>query len=1094
MAALAGLIVPVFGQLSIEGSKAAEPEDLFEKQIRPVLAIRCVTCHGPDRQDGGFRLDSRQAILNGAQAALVIPGNPGTGRLIRGIRGQLSAPDSCLLNPAEIDAFVAWVNADLPWTKGATIDPGADIGRAASVHWAFQPVQQPEVPVAENSQWVRTPIDAFVLQNLRNTKLAPSPPADRRTLIRRLCYTLTGLPPSVEAVVDFIEDPDPKAYEKLVDRLLDCPQYGEHWARHWLDVARYSDSKGYVYGREERFWAHAWAYRDWVVGSLNSDLPYDRFLLLQLAADQVDEREDGDLAAMGFLTLGRRFLGVEREIVDDRIDVVTRGTMGLTVGCARCHDHKFDPIPTADYYSLYGVFASSREKLTAVGESETGDEAFQSELEIRRQKLRTTMAKHRADSSARARARVSDYLFAQTELDKYPANGFDQVFQKSDLLPAFVYRWADYLRDAGLQDDPVFVPWHAYAELPESQFAAVKLDGKTVHPIVNRSFRVPPKSFQEVTERYGKIFEKIDAQWQTILVEADKGKIDPPAALPDPDAESLRRILYGPGAPAEVPDQPVVHSEVFFDSGSVTELWKLEGEIYRWINKSKIDVPFALTLEDAHQPVTPRVFIRGNPLKKGDDVPRQFLAVLSGENRKPFQVGSGRLEMARAIVDPSNPLTARVIVNRVWGHHFGTGMVATPSDFGLRAEAPSHPELLDWLAAKFVDEGWSLKKLHRWILLSATFRQSSKGPADDAIRSRALEIDPGNRLLWRMSPQRLTWEQFRDSMLAASGDLDFRLGGKAQKLLTEPYPKRRTLYGLVDRQYLPVLLRTFDFANPDLHIPQRSQTTVPQQALFFLNHPLVLERVRALSEFADNKAANPEERILVLFQQALQRDPTALETTEALQLIQGIGPVEADQTPVTSADWKYGYGALDEKSVRVTGFTDLPHFTGEAWQGSEKWPDAKLGWVQLTAAGGHPGNDRNHAAVRRWIAPRSMTIEIASKLVHEPAAGDGIRAFIISSRIGKLAAASIHRKTVDLNIESLQVEKGETIDLVVDIGDVLNSDQYLWNITFTEKAVGESALRWNSETDFPSNRILRLTAWEQLAQTLLCSNEFLFVD
>jgi hypothetical protein len=293
---------------------------------------------------------------------------------------------------------------------------------------------------------------------------------------------------------------------------------------------------------------------------------------------------------------------------------------------------------------------------------------------------------------------------------------------------------------------------------------------------------------------------------------------------------------------------------------------------------------------------------------------------------------------------------------------------------------------------------------------------------------------------------------------------------------------------------MPVLLRTFDFANPDLHIAKRSRTTVPQQALFFMNHPLVLQRVRALSKFAESKAANPEERIRILFQQALQRDPTELETGEALRLIQSIGPVEVDKAPVTAADWRYGYGALDEKSGRVTGFTDLPHFTGEAWQGSEQWPDAKLGWVQLTAAGGHPGNDRNHAAVRRWTAPRAMTMGISSKLVHEPAAGDGIRAFIISSRVGKLSAASIHQKTVDLNIESLQVEKGETIDLVVDIGDVLNSDQYLWDVTFTEAAVSESALTWKSEADFPRNRILRLTAWEQLAQTLLCSNEFLFVD
>jgi len=1089
--------------IAASAGSGAEQEDLFENRIRPVLAARCVTCHGADRQDGGIRLDTRNAIVKDQSksgAVLAQAGDPGHSLLLQVIRGESSAPASCLLTPSESKAFAQWIESGLPWSEERAVAASkSNDNEAARNHWAFQPVREPAVPDVESPDWIQTPVDAFIWRHLQNANLAPSPQADRRTLIRRLSYTVTGLPPSPRDVQEFVDDPDPKAYEKRVESLLNSPQYGEHWARHWLDVARYSDTKGYIYAREERFWTHAWAYRDWVVRALNNDLPYDRFLMLQLAADQlVTDPNDGNLAAMGFLTLGRRFLGVERDIIDDRIDVVTRGTMGLTVGCARCHDHKYDPIPTTDYYSLYGVFASSRERLVSLGRPDIGGETFQAELKKRQEKLRTSMAKFRGETSARTRNRTADYLFAQTELEKYPANGFDQVFQKTDLLPAFAHRWADFLRNAKRRNDPVFVPWHAFIDLPAESFtkaaAQIKFSQNTVHPIVARAFQTPPQSMRDVADRYGDIFNQIDKQWQEALAAAKISKTDPPAKLTDPVAESLRRILYGPSAPCEVPDDPIVHSESYFPSGNLTALWKSEGDIYRWIIESKVEAPYALILEDRDMPVTPRVFIRGNPLKKGDDIPRQFLALLTGENREPFQTGSGRLEMARAIVAPTNPLTARVIVNRVWGHHFGSGLVDTPSDFGLRSNPPSHPELLDWLATQFVAEGWSLKQLHRWILLSSTFQQSSKGPTDPALRTRAVKADPVNRLLWRTNSKRLSWEQFRDSMFTASNELDLRPAGKPFKLLNRSSSKRRTLYGLIDRQFLPSLLRIFDFANPDLHIPRRSQTTVPQQALFFMNHPLVLERSRALAAFAEENASTPGEQVQILFQQVWQRNPTPSESAEALALIQTIGLTEQDLGPVTAADWQYGFGAFNEDSERVTDFTQLPHFTGDAWQGGEKWPDSKLGWVQLTAQGGHPGNNREHAAIRRWTAPHDMTLEIRSKLIHEPAPGDGIRAFIVSSRTGKLAVGSIHQQMIDLDVKSLQVDRGETIDFVVDIGKVLNSDQYLWTTNLFETPQGEQTVTWSSQSDFGKDQVIKLTAWEQLTQTLLCSNEFLFVD
>lgn len=906
---------------------------------------------------------------------------------------------------------------------------------ALGAHWAFEPLKAPTIP--------NPSIDAFVTRQLKQNGLSASPEADSRTLIRRLYYTLTGLPPS------FTEVQQATDYRALVDKLLDSPHYGEHWGRHWLDVARYSDTKGYVYGREERFWTHAWTYRDWVVKALNDDMPYNRFLLLQLAADQVADRRDDDVAAMGFLTLGRRFLGVKREIIDDRIDVVTRGTMGLTVSCARCHDHKYDPIPAADYYSLFSVFDSSAEKRVSLGDASLGGGEYQERLKMLRNKYAATFKTHRKAASDRVRKRIADYLFAQTELQKYPANGFDQIFEKTDILPAFVHRWRDFLRRAKENNDSAFVHWHAY--LGSADFDRVTRElgrRKDLHPLVMKAFEEAPTSFREVAERYAKLFEH----------------------------ESFKHILEGPDSPCEVPDLPIVHSETFFASGEVTQLYKQQGDIDRWIVKSKVETPQALMMVDLPRAVNTRVYLRGNPLTLGDEVPRKFLGLLGGHQ---FTEGSGRLELAKAIVDPANPLTARVIVNRVWAHHFGRGLVKTPSDFGLRAEAPSHPQLLDWLTAQFIKDGWSLKRLHRRILLSKAFRQASTG------QSAAMKKDPENRLLWRMNQKRLSFEELRDSMLMASAELNRKLGGKPADLFKQPYPLRRTIYGLIDRQFFPTTLRVFDVATPDLHVPKRPETSVPQQALFFLNDPMVLDRTQAIARSTETK---PRDRVRELFHRIIQREPSRQETAESLTLVGAVNEKTQPEPPATTKDWQYGYGELDETNKQIKGFSKLPHFTGAAWQGGPKWPDSKLGWVQLHATGGHPGNTRKVAAVRRWTAPRDMTVRVESRLKHEAKPGDGIRAFIVTS---ELRSAKLHQKEVELKIEALKVTRGDTVDFVVDIDKILNSDQYRRWSTITE--IGGDAV-WNSETDFPQNESKFLNGWEQLAQALLCSNEFMFVD
>ncbi|WP_053061129.1 PSD1 and planctomycete cytochrome C domain-containing protein [Rhodopirellula islandica] len=1123
---------------------ADDPADrFFEAEIRPILVEHCIACHGESEQSGGLRLDSKPALIQGGDSGPLLSGPlpsdvSADSLLLEAVRrsDNIAMPPDQPLDPPQVTAIETWVAMGMPWPESSSQLQSAAMENAKD-HWAFQSVKNPLVPRlfanptasklqpssgrAERNEGqtdrevVPHPIDAFVLRKLGEAGLSPSPESDRRTLIRRLSFTLTGLPPSPTDVDQFIASSSTDAYSDLVDRYLSSAQYGEHWARHWLDVARYSDTKGYVYAREERFWVHAWRYRDWVVNALNEDMAYDRFLLLQLAADQVESRRQKDLAAMGFLTVGRRFLGVNRDIMDDRIDVVTRGTLGLTVSCARCHDHKYDPIPTADYYSLYGVFNSCEEQLVSLnspaGSEANADEAFKAELQKRETAFQQKLKSSREEASKRARSRVRDYLYAQTELDKYPPKGFDQIFEASDLLPAFVRRWEASLRTADRQRDPVFLPWHLFSKLPPDQFteqassvcdAIAVATPVEINPRVAAIFETPPTNFTEVIDRYGQLLSE---------VAADEPNQNAPAD------HRLWQVMFGLASPCHVPDEGIVHTEIFFDSSTTTALWKLQGEIDRWLIRSSQPPGYALILKDRPVPSEPRIFRRGNILTQGDDVPRQFLAVVSPSDRQPFQVGSGRLELAQNIIDESNPLTARVIVNRVWAHHFGTGLVTTPSDFGLRAERPSHPELLDWLAHWFIHEGWSLKKLHRLIVTSSTFRQSSLGPTGGADLQRAMESDPENRLLWRMNSRRLTFEQFRDSMLTATGEIDLQTGGKPADLFKAPSNVRRTLYGLVDRQFLPAILRVFDFANPDLHVPRRSQTTVPQQALFFMNHPLVLKRSQELASVC-GEGAEPRQAIEQMFQRVLQRAATEAEVTDALQVA---SQAATESTPVrpTVADWSYGHGKYDEEAQRVQDFASLPHFTGQTWQGGPSWPDGKLGWVKLSAVGGHPGNTRNTACVRRWTAPDKMTVRIETELRHQVAAGDGVRGFIVSSEQGPLGAAKVHQSSAALNAEAIKVQKGETIDFVVDIDSVLNSDQFLWKVTITDmteavttepgtasdseaahspnretKTGAGDAIVWDSEADFPTDEANRLTPLEQLAQILFCSNEFLFVD
>jgi hypothetical protein len=1128
---------------------AGEQFDFFEARIRPVFIERCYPCHSAtsDKLKGGLRVDSRQGLLQGGKSGqpAIVAGHAERSLLIEAIRYgneklQMPPPDRGeRLSEKQIADFVTWINAGAADPRQEQSAAASQVPEKAGAHWAFKAPVSPPVPGVKMKSWPHSPIDHFVLAKLEANGFRPAPAADRRTLIRRATYDLIGLPPTPEEVDAFTHDNARDAFARVVDRLLASPHYGERWGRHWLDVARYSDTKGYVYDREEKRFVHSHVYRDWVIRALNEDMPYDRFLIAQIAGDQLEPAlvaprvpSRTDLAGLGFLTVGRRFLGVQHEIIDDRIDVLTRGTMGLTVACARCHDHKYDPIPIQDYYSLYGVFNSCSEvtvplKSGSFSQSpKEGSDAYVKGLREREEKLQKTFEKKREELNSRLRAKAAEYLLAVLDVAKLPTEEFYTLAGPEDLNPVVVRQWEAYIFKARGQANSIFRPWHELATLGPKDFpdkAAVFLTGLSMASnnaarvnrlVLGTLSRSPLNSMRDAAQRYGEVFAEVEKTWSAIVQTARTNKVEPPRS-PEPDQEEIRLVLYGADSPASVPHGAIVDVEWFFDEGTRVELSKLHAEIDRWMITATDAPPHAVILADRPQPKNARVFLRGNPANKGEEVPRQFLQVVAGPGRKPFERGSGRLELAQAIASRENPLTARVMVNRVWMHHFGAGLVRTPSDFGTRAESPTHPELLDWLAIWFMDHGWSLKKLHRLILLSNAYQQSS----DEEMEVRAgwlftytveprarnkrspAQADPDNRLLWRMNKHRLDFEAMRDSLLAVTGELDPAIGGKPVELFGNKPTARRTVYGYIDRQFLPGVFRVFDFANPDLHIPQRSDTTVPQQALFFMNNAFVVERARALVKRPDVQHRNETpERIRQLYRVVYQREPTKTQLRLALEFTRSAiaePPPPAPATPATP--WQYGYGEYDETAQRVKNFERLPHFTGDAWQGGPAWPDDKLGWVQLSADGGHAGNDLKHAAIRRWVAPLDGALSISGSLKHEHQPGDGINARVVSSREGLLGNWIVHNGKVETQIQRTEVKMGDTLDFVVDFRANLHSDMFKWAqiLRVLEPNAASDPLEWSARKEFagpPAPLPHPLSAWEKYAQALLEANEFIFVD
>jgi len=1090
--------------------------EFFEQKIRPVLIEHCYKCHSKDSEKvkGGLLLDTRDGLLKGGDTGpAIVPGDPEKSLLIKAVHyadEDLQMPprkNGGKLSDEQIADLEAWIKMGAPDPRaGSVVHTGPPLSDPEKVrnHWAFQPIQHPPPPAVKNQRWVRNPIDAFVLAKLEARGMAPSRRADKRTLIRRVTYDLTGLPPTPAEVEDFLADDSPEAFARVVDRLLGSPRYGERWGRHWLDVARYADTKGYVF-EEERRYAYAYTYRDYVIRAFNEDLPFNRFIIEQLAADRLDLGDDKrPLAAMGFLTLGRRFLNNQPDIIDDRIDVVSRGLMGLTVTCARCHDHKYDPIPTKDYYSLYGVFASCNEPsdkpLLGTASLPTRYNEYMAERKKREDELSAFREGKENETLTKLRERVGDYLLAVHDAAGLTDDGKrEALVRERKLDPHVTRRWRESLEKWSKEFNPVLAPWFAFAALPENEFEmkarelvaqfADKADSsKTPNPLVVSAFSAdPPKSLKEAADHYGKLFAAADKQWRELVATTSS---PPPSSLADANEERLRQILYGEESPLHLN-----YDELYrlFDTPAQQKIRALKRNVDELDATHPGAPPRAMTLVDNSTPYNPHVFVRGNPNNPGPEVPRQFLAVIAGNDRRPFQHGSGRLELARAIANRDNPLTARVIVNRVWLHHFGAGLVRTPSDFGLRSDPPTHPRLLDYLASYLMDEGWSLKKLHRLILLSNTYQQSSD------IEGRYAQLDPDNRLLWKMNRQRLDFEELRDSLLAVSDRLDFTEGGHAVDIVSEPSSPRRTVYGFVERQNLPNIFRTFDFASPDTTSAQRFATTVPQQALFLMNSPFVVQQARSLAERAEIKSCSqPEERVRRLYQTAYQRAPDPDELKLALRFVerQAKEPTEAPDAPA----WQYGYGSFDESKGRVREFHRLPHFTGSAWQGGDKLPDEKIGWVLLNATGGHPGNDLDHVVIRRWIVPHDGTVSISGTLKHDSEQGDGVQGRVVSSRLGVLGEWKVHHGKEQAVVDKIKAMRGDTIDFVVDCRNGPDSDAFSWapKIQFASTADAYAALTktWDAKDDFggPRDTPKPLDPWEKFAQVLLLSNELVFVD
>jgi hypothetical protein len=880
---------------------AATPDQaaFFESRIRPLLVAKCQDCHGGKIAEASLRLDSRPAILAGSDSGPVaVAGDATHSLLVAAVKrtGDLAMPPDEPLSDEEVAALEEWVASGMPWSgpgSGGPDDPGGPVGpvgpldmearlqEALRSHWAFRPPVRhdpPEVPAVLGdgiaAAWNASAIDRFIAKKIAAAGLVPAPQAAPRELVRRLYQDLTGLPPAADEADDFYRDPSDRAYAALVEKLLSSREHAEHWARKWLDLARYADTMGYTFDGQASGYPFAWTYRDWVVKALHDDVPYDRFVTLQLAADQVEPPvPPADLAALGFLTVGRTFLGNQHDIIDDRIDLVTRGLLGLTAACGRCHDHKYEPITAADYYALHGIFSSSEipDELPVIGEPPPGPEAeaFAAKLAELQERIAAHERAVHERASREAILHAADYLLETARPLPRPDGRPPRLADGYEIQQLLLDRLARKIKGTK-PDHPVLGLWVAVRGVGDDEFAAAVggivagWDGEAgagVNEAVRDEIRsARPTSPRELAEAFARVIKLAQAALGT--------PADTPALA------AVRAALTAPGAPLVVLPEEAMRVARREEQ---IEHRKRKKAITEHQATAAGGPPRAMVLRDKGNVHDSRILLRGNPGRPGDIVPRRLPQLLGGTevNRQT----SGRLDLARAIVAADNPLAPRLIVDWAWRHHFGRGLVDTPGDLGLRGEPPSHVELLDDLARRFVDEGRSsLRWLHREIVMSRSWRQAS------TIRPELVAADPDNRLFARGLRRRLEWEAWRDALAVAAGTLDLgRGGGPGIDPLATGSLAVRSLYARLDRQDVPGIMRTFDIANPDTAVHVRVRTTVPQQGLAALNAPLVVEAARRLAARATTGADDEPAFVRALWRAALSRDPDPEEASLAAE-------------------------------------------------------------------------------------------------------------------------------------------------------------------------------------------------------------------
>tara|TARA_R110002072_G_scaffold303141_1_gene495707 strand:- start:20565 stop:23378 length:2814 start_codon:yes stop_codon:yes gene_type:complete len=869
-------------------SKESVHVEFFEKDVRPLLVKYCYECHSEGDVDGGLNLDSKVGVARGGDSGpVVVAGEPDKSLMIEAVRYQnrdLQMPPKGRMSDAEIAILEKWVRLGVPDSRTES-QPGTVRPTGMSIEegrgfWSFKPVANPEVPVVENAGWVQTPIDAFVLAKLEEHHTRPAERADKRTLIRRVTFDLIGLPPTPDEIAAFLADESADAFEKVVERLMESPQYGVRWGRHWLDVARYADSNGLD---ENLAFGNAWRYRDYVVDSFNNDKPFDRFLIEQLAGDLVPGANRETRTATGFLVLGAKVLAepdkekLLMDTIDEQLDTVGKAFLGMTIGCVRCHDHKFDPLKQTDYYALAAIFKST----STFGDTQTGvikhwhEYSFATEEELAElKKIDAELAelnsaassfKNKVTTKLRddARAKAAEYLMAAADFS--PDASLTEVAAIAEPLglhPRILHHCRLHMQYHA--DDPVFAKWHEWKNT-----AGVAAD----------------EAAKQIETYYRLLFEKVEAA----LAEARK-KDAKATTIDDETLEPARAALYDLSGFLAVPPKP----EFAFDDETLAEYYRLM-EKARLAESDAPDEPSVMGVADGTVLTSLPIHIRGSHRNFGEPVAREFPEVMRTSTVRPIlpKNRSGRLELAQWMASTQHPLTARVFVNRVWRWHFGTGIVSSTENFGRLGDRPSHPELLDWLARRFMEGGWSTKELHRLILTSNVYQMASSN-SDHTLA----EADPENRLLWKFRLQRLEAEQIRDSILAVSGRLNTELGGKTIPLRNRQFvfnhtsvdhtkydSLRRSLYLPVIRNNVYSLFSQFDFPDPTMPTGSRNATIVAPQALLMMNSDLVMDSADHLAALLMSESLDNSRRINVAYERAFGRLPSPSESKRSLAFI-----------------------------------------------------------------------------------------------------------------------------------------------------------------------------------------------------------------